>query len=218
MKKPYYFLLLFFFIIQTGFTQVDSLIFKHSIVVNINDFFINRLFVTYSKPINSRDLLELSCGYMYSNKENVEASSYSFFNDALWYYNALTLRVGVKRYFHNSLLFGISSNFNYNFFDNIRFNRYEDYEGELNDRDYVISRTKYQVGGLIKFGLYTRRYKHLFIEKYIGVGLSYSIEDESISSMYDYADNLINRAYPIVTSQNRIVPTYHIGLSIGLKR
>lgn len=154
---------------------------------------------------------------MYSNKKTVEAGSILFFKDAFWYYNAVTLRAGVNRIFANRFYYGLTADLNYYFFNNIRFNRFEDNEGEFVDVDYVISRTKYQYGGVFKLGHISLFGDHWIIEKYIGLGLSYSHELESISAMYEYRGALISAKYPIESTKNHFVPTVHFGISLGLR-
>jgi hypothetical protein len=215
MNKRNSFLLLFILVSQIVYSQNDSLMYKQSFSLNINDLFIKRIFITYSRPINSKKYLEIACGYKISNNTNANSGSIFSFSDPFWYYNNLTFRVGVKKYFHNNMFIGISSNFNYKFFNKIRFNHYKDYEGEMADEDYVISRNKIQIGGLIKVGIVNKKGKRFIIESYLGIGVLLSSEQESIDAIYDWNGNLISNN-PESSSKIRYIPTVHLGISIGI--
>jgi hypothetical protein len=215
VKNHFYLLFLFLFISQFSYSQEDTLFYRHSIVVNLNDLLIKRLLITFTKPIDHRSYLELSLGAKYSDQHTVESGSIFNFKDAFWYYNAGTFRAGVRRYnTKEDLYLTISSNFDYQFFNRIRFKRYVDYDGDIADKDCIISRNKTQLGGLIKGGYFERRGKHFIFESYIGIGLLFSHEEESILAAYDWTGNSLT-GYPHSSSKNRFIPTFHFGLAIG---
>ncbi len=216
--KKLYFLLLLICSPQAIYSQNDSLLYRHSIAINLTDLFIHRLFLTYSTPINSNKYLEISCGYRQSYTKTVNSALLLlFFKDASWYYNSIALRVGIKRYFDNDKFISYSTIFNYKFFNSIRFNRYEDHEGDMYDVDYIISRSKIQFGGLIKVGFFSRaKWIHVISENYIGLGILHSFDSETINAKY-YLYNVADLT-PIKSHRHRIVPTIYFGVSFGLAK
>ena len=215
-KKRYIFLLLLVFIPQITFSQEDSLQFRHSITVNINDLFIGRLLVTYSKPLSPERTLEVTCGYKYSDTKTVDAGSILFINNAYWYYNTLTLRFGYKQFKNKTRYSGWDFNFNYKFFNKVRFNSYVDHEGDSYDEDYILNRRNYQFGGIYKFGSITRIKKSIILEQYIGLGLLLSLDHEFVLADFNDRGELVPGVYPREIPKGRFFPTIYVGISIGL--
>lgn len=218
MKLRLLTLAIFCSILIPGYAQTDSLAYKQRIAINLNDLLIRRVFLSYSYALNPDHYLDVNLGYRFSYKKTGDNFLGFGISDAWWYYNTATFRIGVKKYFNHKKFIALYISYNYRYFNKLWFNSYVDHEGDAYDEDYVISRTKNQIGYMLKFGAESFKGKGLSFEPYFGFGTQYSIVNESIEARYDWQRNLIPDNYPVKTSKAKPIFTFHAGISVGFRK
>ncbi len=174
------------------------------------------MFITHSHVIKSETYLETSLGFRYSNTN--ENNKFIFLNidDAWWYYNNISARIGIRKHITNSFFIGASCNYNYKYLNDFRFNNYVDFEGNSYDEDYIVNRTKNQFGLLSKAGFNLYESKFLFIESYLGGGLVYSMGSQTTNEIYDWKGNSVPNDNSFIRF-NTFNFTIHFGVSVGIK-
>jgi hypothetical protein len=189
--------------------------------INLSNLLVTDVSINYCKFFKNKSALELIIGYRFGWKEP-EYDKFAFLNnyiqftDPSWFYNKISSRIGIRYYNKDKSYVAPMLMFSYCYYDNIYFERYEDYDGISHDKNYVISREKYLLGSLVKIGK-TYNYKFFMIDLYAGIGFRFIIKLTSINQKFAYDNRPIADNYPLKSSRNSIVPTFHTGIQIGLK-
>ncbi len=199
-------------IICKTYSQKDSILFKQSVNINLNDLAIKRLFITYIRSVSTKNYLELNLGYKYCGPVSFENDGIDIEDGGIYdysgiYYNNFTLRAGLRRYFFNRIFFGIMANYDYKFNNEIRISGSSAY----NNIDDIYSKTKNQIGAMIKFGIVLFHTKILISDMYFGIGYLLS------KNKFTFISG--NNHYYDISSENNIsaFPSFHFGISVGLK-
>ena len=189
--------------------------------INLSNLIVTDVSINYCKFFKKKSALEITAGYRFGWKEP-EYDKFAFLNnyiqftDPSWFYNKISSRIGMRYYNKGKSYISPMLMFSYCYYNNIYFERYEDYDGLSRDKNYVISREKYLIGSLIKIG-HTHNYKSFIMDLYAGIGFRFNIKLTSINQKFTYDNRLIDDNYPLKSSRNNIVPTFHTGIQIGLK-
>ena len=111
--------------------------YKSVLQISCLNLIIKDITVDYSYFISKKHYIEISLGYRF-NSENADYKiGFIKFEDPFWLYNQISTRIGFGNYFSESFYITPMVLFNYSYFDRKYFNVYEDYEGDLYDKDYV---------------------------------------------------------------------------------
>lgn len=160
--------------------------------------------------------VDFTAGYRLNSKNSGNEFPLNQFKDPFWYYNHISAQVGIGYYFQEHFYMTPTIILNYSFFDNKYFSAYEDFEGELYDVSYEISRNKKAIGGLVKAG-YCHSYKKLRIDFFIGVGIKYIYKTEAIYKKLDFWNEIILEPYPLRNYSSSVLPVIYPGIQIGFK-
>jgi hypothetical protein len=203
------------------YSQEDSIHIKHAFSVSINDLFIKRILVTYTRSFNQYSYFETSLGYRYSGPVKHDEYGGDSFIDLteqssyLLYYNIITTRIGIKFYnttnFLKHLFYGFDVNYNYKFNNQI-----DDIHHQSGDyKSSVQSIKKNEIGGIVKVGFLFFLFDRFVVEYYGGLGIqrvNYSEVDYYKNDRYEPDGKFYQQL-----KDTYFLPSIHIGLSIGFR-
>ena len=217
MKKLFIIFLLT--ILSTRLFAQDTLSLKvekrHTLELNILGLLALEAFLDYNYFTSNKRSIDIMVGYRYSYKNTVTKIAFFSFDDPFWLYHQISLRFGIAHYYSEGFYYTPMAICNYSFFNHRYFKSYEDYEGEGADEDYIISRNRIAIGGLIKAGYAYNLGKFRF-NMYVGAGFRGIFKNETIHEKLDWMKKLIPADYPIKNHSFNWAPTIHMGLLIGL--
>ena len=196
--------------------QRDSLKIKQSFQVNLNDLLINRILVTYAHALTNYNYLEIACGYRQSDVKEVHLQSIFSSKDFYLQYNVFNFRAGIKHQFSNNHCISVAAAFNHWQQNHVWYILYKkDDTYPSNSVDLLISRNKFQIGTIVKISLLLKAKKlPLLIEPYYGIGLFYSRKFEIVHEVKYHYGKIVNG--PINRKENKILPSFHLGIAFGI--
>jgi len=172
--------------------------FTHSFSININDLLIRRYILNYTTIYKDQTYFDFSLGYRYCGpvtlNDEDDLLSYNISEMTSINYNQFTVRAGLKYYNFERIFFGVMFNYNYDYNKNMKIKYGGDYG--------LYSSRKNEFGALLKFGVILFKSNHFMSELYFGMGLLESFKKE-VNYDPEYS--------------HWLEPTFHFGLTIGLK-
>jgi hypothetical protein len=188
--------------------------YKQSISIVTNDLLFERFVFNYTRVLNNQLFYDFTLGVHYS--EPAIASGAFGFGDFIdetdIKYNSLLFRAGLKQYLKKRIFLGLSINCKYAFNDNYKYVFQDIRNSEIS------SKYKYRFGLLFKFGVVILKSKRLLSEIYLGIGIRKTYINKLVKGYYDVSTGE-TRYLETPKSINEVSfdPTFHLGLTFGLK-
>lgn len=173
--------------------------------------------LSYARKLNDKVEWIINPKYQFHGKARTHTWIFSNANkDPRAPYNNISVNSGFRIFIEKKMYIEPLIILKYGFYNNTRFDLYEDREGDLSDLDYVISRKKRTGGSVIKIGFLEER-KRIRFNFFAGVGYRFTHTRERIEATYNWLDELVENNYPIRSSYSDNYLTIHGGVEIGIK-
>ncbi len=211
-------------LIITGYTKLfsqDSLIEnytpKHVIQLSCLDLLISNISLNYSYFISKRHSIDIMIGYRFGTKNSdIEIGSHgNLFHDPFWLYNMISVKLGIRSYFPEDFYIEPKMVFKYGFFNKEYFKGYNMTATDAGDMDYVFSRDKKIIGGIVNLG-YTHSYKRFRFDFYMGLGYGGAFKTQAIyEKIINYGNYLVPDNYPINSHTFKNLLMGDMGILVG---
>lgn len=221
-------IVLFFFLAGTTFAQsttdtlrianpeILSIPFKYvdfhsGLQLFIPNLFFREIKLNYLYEHDDDLYFETAFGYRYPSRSAGDKMLGIKLEEDYWIYEKIVFQAGLRKYIEGKrIFFGPMIDSRYSNFDN---KLMPGYEKEFTS---IVSRKRYEIGGMIKIGtshIYTERY---IIDFYIGAGGVFRQDIDSILCNFDSNNKVVEGKYPYLKVKSSIKPTVQLGVMLGL--
>lgn len=205
-------LVIFTFILNKGFSQVD---YNKSFEFNLTNLPFQDFTFIFTKKLNENKYLEISNSIVL-HKMKEFSGEYTFFpiQDPYQLHDMYKFRIGIRKYIGNSDYYSTMLVLNLGHFNNCLI---EDYIGKNDGShsvDYLLNRTKLEIGVIYKYGMFKMYGKNYIGSFYSGIGFKIKFLYDTVlerHSQYSYFDN----DNPFVEYHIKFLPTVHFGFLFG---
>jgi hypothetical protein len=188
--------------------------YNHSFSLNLPDLLFKRIVLNYTTIIERNTYYDFSLGFHYSGPVVVGGSFglYDLIEQTSLNYNSIMIRAGLKRYYYSRFLLGFLINYKFDFNNNMRFVNDDIYANRLS------SKYKNHIGFVCKFGVVLIKSKYILSEIYLGLGIRKTYAKETVKGYYNMDSKGTQYLYePMIITVNEIEPTFHFGITVGLR-
>lgn len=201
-------------------SQKDSIDFHSKISLNAPALLTTRMLFTYTSQLNDRIYYDITLGYKYFFRDEIEQLEFMPFTDYPWLYNIVSIRFGLRKYLigdGDPFFLGVSTNYHYRFNNNVKIIRYVNEGGDAYDQDWVFDkRQQHVIGLLFKSGMQIFENEQWKTDFFVGIGMAWRAEKYIVAEKYEtYYGNKVWDDRSILEKNNRLIPTIHLGLDIG---
>lgn len=204
--------------IKLGHSQPD---YSNSYEISLTNLALADLTLIYTKRLSNYKHLEISNSFVihkkisYDNENNMIPLVNT--QDPFSLYNLYRSRIGIRFFSDNNKYTCPMLIFNTGYFNNVKIMHYINRTGDAKDWDYLLSRTKFEIGALIKFGdiRYISLGNNSIKNSYWGFGFKVRIMEDTIFQKWEWHRPIYYNNYPIYETNIKIVPTIHFGFIIG---
>ena len=192
-------------------TITDTASYTNSVRLNIAGLPFRSITCFADHKIGKANYLEFTAGYRFP--WNTDNSKILFIpvEDPFWFFSKINAGIGFNHFFGKHFSLGPYLQYQYKYFDKIRFYDYVDYNGDIYDEDWIISRHKNEAGLYFKLG-YSHAFGKMFIYNlYFDMGLNCAYTVEKVWAREGWPHSPIPGDYPITTSKFN----YPLGINIG---
>ena len=197
-----------------GYSQPE---YKNSYELSLSNLALGDLTFIYTRKINDLKYLEISNSFViHKRKEHINPIMLLYnTQDPFLLYDLYRLRIGLRFFNKDNSYVCPMLIFNAGYFQNIRIWHYINITGDAKDKDYLLSRTKFEAGALIKYGD-IKTFNNGFIQNtYVGFGFKVKFMDDTIYQIWEWHKPVPNANYPIHEKHMKVVPTFHFGITFG---
>lgn len=171
----------------------------------------------YTHKINNKIHLEISNSIVIHKSKEFDNAAILFFGlkDPFRLYDMYRLRIGNRFFIDDESYICPMLIFNYGRYKNGLIKKYiDDYGSDAYDKDYILSRNRYDVGLILKSGCVTTIDNRFLYDIYFGLGCKVKIFDEDIIAI-KHRSGVQYFNPPTHNVYAKIMPTVHFGLCIG---
>jgi len=223
-KKSFYFktliaLIFFLSFIKIGCSQLD---YKRSYELSLTNIPLQDFTFIFTQRITDFKYLEITNSFVihkakeYDNGKTIMGN----FKDPFKLYDLYRLRIGLRFLKANNYYISPSLIFNVGGFRNGTIIKYkDDYDSDYYAEDYLLSRLRFDIGAILKFGHVKTYDNNILRDIYWGFGIKVKFYNDSIlgqrrfgSSSFYYYEN------PQKDQYIKIAPTLHFGILFGYKK
>ncbi len=202
-------------LIKLGYSQPD---FKKSYEFSLSNLALADLTFIYTHKLNNFGYLEVSNSFVIHKRKTHDNANILLLTiqDPFLLYDLYRLRAGIRSFYNNDSYICPMLIFNVGQFRNVRIWHYIDRTGDAKDIDYLLTRTKFELGALIKFGNITlsKDDSSLITSIYAGFGFKIKFMYDSIFQKWEWHQPIYDN-YPIYEKNMKVTPTIHFGFTLG---
>jgi len=190
--------------------------FQRSFEVGLTNLLWFDLTFVYTERLKENTYLEISNSFVYRKAKEHDNASFFFTNtqDPAKMYDLYKFRIGL-RHFHSdrfytcpSIIFNIGG-----FKDRTIMHYYDDKGSDYYDQDYRLSRLRYDIGVIYKFG-FLKIGENLGLKNvYFGVGFKAKFYHDTIFQKWQW-HQLYFDGPPLHDNYVKFVPTFHFGIML----
>ncbi len=218
--KPSIFTILILLILLSSTKSVYSqLDYEKSYSLGVTNLSLLDFTFIYTKQIKDLKYLEITNSLVIHKTETHNNGNVLLLTiqDPYKLYDLYRFRIGVRKFKENTsnyitplLIFNVGS------FRNRLIKKYYDDKGsDATDVDYLLTRTKFEVGAIFKFG-HVKTYNNNFhTDIYGGVGFKVKFMNDNILEKRPWPGNSAINDSPIHDFHIGFMPTFHFGLMFG---
>ena len=214
MKNLVLIILIVFFTVsvksQTTAGVSDFHDYTNYLTLNIPGLLIKSISLQAGHKIKTANYLEFTAGYRFPWQTDNSKILFVPVEDPFWFYTRMSGGVGINHYFKKHFYIGSFLQYQYWYFDEIRFTDYLDYTGDLADEDWLISRYKNEAGVYFKLGFSHTLGKMFIYNFYFDLGLNCAYNVEKVWARKGWYGS-IPGDYPIRSTK----VTYPLGMNVG---
>ena len=187
---------------------------KHSVTVDIPNFFLKTISVSYNYKLNDKYELRINPRISFDWSADNLVAGMKLVQDPFWYYDSYVLQIGLSRNFRTVYVEPMLY-YKYASFDD-RTLQIRDSDGDAYDVYQKLSR-QYNSGGIVlRSGLKVDK-DHFRFNFFYGVGYYLRYYDEEITREYGWGWHTHNSSYPITSEYWKGRVTLHVGFELGYR-
>ena len=201
---------------KNTYTQPE---YNNSYELSLSNLTLLDLTFIYTKKLNKSRYLEVSNSFVMHKTIESDAGSMFYNNqDPYKLYDLYRLRVGIRYFKDNFNYICPMLIFNYGNYRNRMIIHYIDEPGsDAYDQDYLLTRNKFEVGYILKFGKVALDGKNFLWDFYCGFGFKVKFLNSIVYKKWLH-HQLYYVGEPIYMNEIKYMPTFHIGMLFGFKR
>lgn len=208
---------LLLFVWQQAYSQPN---YKRSYELGVTNLTLLDFTLIFTQRLKEKSYLEITNSFVYHKKDEYTAGRlFLTIKDPYELYNLYRLRVGLRYFLNNKFYVTPMFIFNVGGFNDCLIEKYIDVKGsEAQDVDYRLSRTRHDIGTIIKFGFLTSYDNHFLTDIYLGLGFKVKYFNDNITEIITWGQCVEQYDYPIQKQYVGLMPTFHFGVMIGYWR
>ncbi len=200
--------------IGVAYPQDESDDLKHSVTVDIPNFLLKTISVSYNYKLNDKYELRINPRISFDLSADNLVAGMKLVQDPFWYYDSYMMQIGLSRNFGKVYLEPLLY-YKYASFEN-RMLQISDSDGDSYDVYQKLSR-QYKGGGIVfRSGLKVDK-DHFRFNFFYGIGYYLRHYNEEITGEFAWARGLIPGNYPVKSEYWKDGLSLHVGFEVGYR-